>query len=133
MARTRQVVRVLDASVILATVLGEPGGDLSDDQYQRSLVSLVNVAEVETKLLDHGVPETELAPMWETLGVQTSAFSYQIARRAALLIHRFRTLGLSLGDAACLATAAQMQLPVFTADRMWADLDEVATEVHLIR
>jgi PIN domain nuclease of toxin-antitoxin system len=132
-ARTRQVNRVLDASVALATVLGGPGGDLSDDHYRRSVVSLVNVCEVEATLLDHGVPESEFATMWENLGVRTVALNHPMSNLAAMLIHRFRSVGLSLGDAACIATAAHMSLPTYAADRRWADLDGIGTEVHLIR
>jgi hypothetical protein len=40
--------------------------------------------------------------------------------------------GLSLGDAACLATAAVLRLPVLTADRAWAGLG-LELDIRLIR
>ena len=39
---------VLDASVILAAILGEPGGDHVFERLEEGLVSTVNVAEVYT-------------------------------------------------------------------------------------
>ena len=41
--------------------------------------------------------------------------------------------GLSLGDRACLATAIQLGLPVYTADKIWAELDLPNVKINLIR
>lgn len=47
------------------------------------------------------------------------------------LVHRHRGV-LSLGDAACVATAKWFYAGVMTADRMWADLP-LGRPVELIR
>jgi ribonuclease VapC len=43
-----------------------------------------------------------------------------------------RSLGLSLGDRACLALGKTLQLPVYTADRSWSKLP-MDVDVRLIR
>jgi len=50
-------------------------------------------------------------------------FNSAIALAAGLLRQATRQLGLSLGDRACLAAAQTLgNLPVLTADRIWAEL-----------
>ena len=41
--------------------------------------------------------------------------------------------GLSLGDRACLAVALQLELPVYTADKIWTELDIPNLKLHIIR
>ena len=56
--------------------------------------------------------------------------------RHALLSGRYRpatrSLGLGLGDRACLATATLQRCPALTADRVWTTLD-VGAEIVCIR
>ena len=124
---------MLDASAILAVLFEEPGADLADEQCPHSVVSVVNAVEVEEKLLSRSFPVEQLDPLWTSLGVRIVGLDASTGRRAAALLSRHRRAGLSLGDAVCLATAAELSLPVLTADRMWADLGDVDTEVCLVR
>lgn len=133
MSRTRQTTAVLDASVILAVVLGEPGGELTDDQCERAVVSVVNTIEVEAKLLERGLPEGELDGLWAMLGIRVAAISPSIVRTAALLVRQHRRAGLSLGDCCCLATGVELSLPVLTADRAWGQLVDLGVEVRVVR
>ena len=52
---------------------------------------------------------------------------------AASLKNQTKHKGLSLGDRACLATAIQLGLPVYTADKIWAELDLPNVKIKLIR
>lgn len=52
---------------------------------------------------------------------------------AASLRNKTKRKGLSLGDRACLAVALQLDLPVYTADKMWAALDIPNLKLNLIR
>jgi PIN domain nuclease of toxin-antitoxin system len=52
--------------------------------------------------------------------------------RAGALVAAYRRRGISLGDAACLATAEALGLPVLTADRAWATLG-IDLDIRLIR
>ncbi len=134
MARTPRASGVLDASVILAAIYSEPGGNLSEDQLRRSRVSTVNAAEVEAKLIQRlGLDGHQLAGIWSDLSCGLVPFSASTARRAAYLLAAHRHRGLSLGDAACLATAAQLGVCAWTADRLWAELEGLSIEVRLIR
>ena len=59
-------------------------------------------------------------------------FTAPMAARATRLLVGLRRQGLSLGDAACLGTAAVLGLPVLTTDRLWAEL-ETGVVVRLLR
>jgi PIN domain nuclease of toxin-antitoxin system len=59
-------------------------------------------------------------------------FDEELARGAGALRPATKSLGLSLGDRACLALAQREGLPVLTADRAWAKL-AVGVEVKVIR
>jgi ribonuclease VapC len=53
-------------------------------------------------------------------GIDVVSFDEGLARRAGALRPATKSLGLSLGDRACLALAQRVGLPVLTADRTWA-------------
>ncbi len=113
---------VLDASAILALLLSEPGSDAVAERIEGSLASAVNISEVLAKLLERGI-ETEAA--WSQIGplMQTIVpFDAEQARLTAELRPATRSLGLSLGDRACLALAKQHKCPVLTTDRQWKKL-----------
>lgn len=113
---------VLDASAILALLLSEPGSDAVAERIEGSLASAVNISEVLAKLLERGI-ETEAA--WSQIGplMQTIVpFDAEQARLTAELRPATRSLGLSLGDRACLALAKQHKCLVLTTDRQWKKL-----------
>jgi PIN domain nuclease of toxin-antitoxin system len=124
---------VLDASVILAILFNEPGPDaLPSDFLERAILSTVNLAEAQTKLLQRGF-KPELA--WEgtlALAVNTIEFSAAQARIAGDLILQTQPRGLSLGDRSCLALAIERQAPVYTTDQAWHTLD-LGIPIHVIR
>lgn len=78
------------------------------------------------------MPEELTLTAIEGLTLDVIAFDAAMAVRAGALRPVTRSLGLSLGDRACLATAQQLKLPVITADRTWQKLD-VGVEVHIVR
>ena len=59
-------------------------------------------------------------------------FDANQAATSAALRQITKTLGLSLGDRACLALAQQKQLPVITADKIWGKLN-LSIDVILAR
>lgn len=113
---------VLDASALLAMLHGEPGGEEVQRSLQTSSMSSVNWSEVVQKSLERGVEVEGMRQDLEVLGLQIVPFSAAQAERAAFLRALTRPLGLSLGDRACLALAAELRLPALTTDRNWADL-----------
>jgi len=59
-------------------------------------------------------------------------FTSEHARIAGSLVGQTRSLGLSLGDRACLALGIATRAPVYTADRSWKNL-KLGIGIHVIR
>jgi ribonuclease VapC len=124
---------VLDASALLAVLNGEAGADkLTPQLLSTATSSTLNLAEVQGKLVDRGLApddawEATLSPIQEA-----AVFTAEHAKTAGSLIARTRTLGLSLGDRACLALALALKAPVYTADRSWKTL-KLGVRIHVIR
>jgi len=119
---------VLDASALLAYLQGEPGGEeVAERLLEGAHISAVNWAEVLTKLADRGRSPLEVTTALEDLGILGSGLivetvDAELARGIAELREPTKKAGLSLGDRACLALGARLQLPVLTTDRVWKDL-----------
>lgn len=125
---------VLDASVILAAILGEPGGDEVFDHIEESVVSAVNVAEVYTYAAVNNYPTDAIDAFFAETGVAVLAYDFQQAVATGKLALITRKAGLSLGDRACLALAQHSQGEVLTADRPWAAFaDGLGLKIRLLR
>ena len=121
---------VLDASAVLALLLGEEGGERVAPRVPEALISAVNVAEVAGKLLDRGIAEGGVICVLSQMRYQVAPFDGELILLTAFLRPRTRAHGLSLGDRACLALGIFHRLPVITAERAWAKLDlGIAVEV----
>ena len=123
---------VLDSSAILALLLGERGADRAATVINRAHVSAVNLAEVVQRLVDKGAGDDETLAVLEAYGWRVSPLDEAAAMQVGLYRRATRAHGLSLGDRACLALGKRLGLPVYTADRAWAELD-LGVEVVLIR
>ena len=124
---------VLDASAILAVLQDEPGNEvLTDEVLAASVVSAVNLAEVQTSMVRRGVPPVEAWIRARVPVTHVADFTEDQARVAGSLVAKTRTLGLSLGDRACLALALELGASVYTADRTWKKLN-LAIAIHFIR
>ena len=130
-----QGVTVLDASALLALFNDEPGAQAVLDALAGvCLVSAVNQTEVLTKLLDKGLSEAEAASVMQSVEIQVLAFDASQSLEAAGLRRETRTVGLSLGDRACLALARSRKAVALTADRPWLQIaDAVGVTVWCIR
>jgi ribonuclease VapC len=123
---------VVDASALLALLNGEPGADRVAEALPAGAIGAVNLSEVVAKLTDAGVPEAQLRSALAALGLDVRGFDADQAWEAGLLRTRTRSLGLSLGDRACLALGRALGRPVLTADRNWSKL-RVGVEILTIR
>jgi ribonuclease VapC len=123
---------VLDASVILAHINGEPGSERAAGFFGDALISAVNLAEVVGKLVERGVGLALVRQALSLYGLQVVAFDEELAERTGALRPETKALGLSLGDRACLALAQRSALPALTTDRAWKDLN-IPVEVQLLR
>ncbi len=126
---------VVDTSALLAVLLNEPGADqavLAMAAADPLLLSSVNLAEaIAVMVRGQGIPAAEAAADIALIGAETTAFGAPEAEAAGALAAAHRGV-LSLGDAACLATALLRGAPVLTADRAWAGLG-LDAEIRLVR
>jgi PIN domain nuclease of toxin-antitoxin system len=124
---------VLDASAILAVIQRERGAEkLTLEILQNAVVSTVNIAEVQSKLVKRGYPPEEA---WEdalSLGTVPVPFTSEQAKIAGSLIAKTEKLGLSLGDRSCLALAIALKAPVYTTEQVWRGL-KIGVPIHVIR
>ena len=126
---------VVDASVILAMIFEEPGGDqLNDAIADGSVVSDINRAEVIKRLMGNGTdPETALAAV-KDLDLDAIPFSSELLSAMTTIFPHVKRANLSLADCACLATAKHLRLPALTADKAWAEIaGDVGVEVVVVR
>jgi PIN domain nuclease of toxin-antitoxin system len=122
----------LDASALLALLLDEPGAEMVEAVADRAAISTVNWSEVFRRSAEHDVDLAGLRGDVEALGLEIVPFTVADAESAAELHPMTRHLGLSLGDRACLALAARLELPTLTADRSWVGA-ELGVEIRPIR
>jgi PIN domain nuclease of toxin-antitoxin system len=124
---------VFDASAILAILQNERGAEtLTDEIRKNAVVSAVNLAEVQSKLVKKGHDPEEA---WEdALSTMTlvEPFTGEQARIAGDLITTTEKYGLSLGDRSCLALAIALKAPVYTTEQVWRNL-KVGVPIHVIR
>jgi ribonuclease VapC len=129
---------VLDASAFLAYLHDEPGSALVEAALrQGSVMSIINWAEVLSKVADRGNDPQALARELETQGLLGQELEVIALTQAdAVAIAQFRPLtksiGLSLGDRACLALGQRLGLPVLTSDRVWEGVS-LGVEIQVIR
>lgn len=129
---------VLDASAALAYLRDEEGAErVAEALGDGAVMSAANWAEVLSKVADLGEDPEALEARLLAEGLIGSALEIvPLEPRDAAAIARLRPVtraaGLSLGDRACLALAARLDLPALTADRAWMGLD-LGTEVEPIR
>lgn len=115
------MTRVFDSSAVLAAIFDEPGGDRVAELWAdgENLWSTVNYAEVIAKLAQRGMPDDDIRIVMEGVPLTLAPFDQETAHTAGLLQRSAKSLGLSLGDRACLALAQIRNAPAVTADRIW--------------
>lgn len=123
---------VVDASVVLAFLRGEPFHERTAEILVGAAISAVNVAEVAAKLVDFGTPEERASEFAVRLDLEVVPFGMSDAHGSAALRAATKSAGLSLGDRACLALADRLGRVAWTADRGWQELD-TGVAVELIR
>jgi ribonuclease VapC len=127
---------VLDSSAMLAVLYGEPGSaaviEAMADVEISVLASSVNLCEVVTKLTLGGASSEEIATSIRPFLGYAVDFDLQQAVHAGELARSTRSLGLSLGDRACLALAASRGATAWTTDTEWKKL-KVGVNIRLLR
>ncbi len=116
----------------MALIRSEPGAGIVAACLSRAVISTVNQAEVQTKLVSIGIDEP--LAWWHISEVRCPSvpFDEDQARIAGGLVRITRPFGLSLGDRACLALAIQRKATVYTTDAAWKNL-ALGIQVEVIR
>jgi PIN domain nuclease of toxin-antitoxin system len=114
---------VVDASALLALLNQEPGSEAVAEALPHAAISAVNLSEVVAKLAETSLPAAAVRRLLEDLNLDVHPFDAEMAYAAGALRAATRTLGLSLGDRACLALGQRLGKPVLTTDRAWQSLD----------
>jgi len=123
---------ILDASALLAYLQDELGSKVVDALLMYSVMNSVNWSEVTQKAVAKQINISGMRTELEALGLAIIPFTVEEAELAAKLWKITRRHGLSLGDRACLCSALCLNLPVYTADKVWLELD-VSVKIHCIR
>lgn len=124
---------ILDASALLALIKNETGADQVEKLLGSIVMSCVNVSEVATILFNNEMSiqdfKDSILPLISTI----VPFNEEQALMTASLQKKTRSKGLSLGDRACIALGIHLQVPIYTADKIWADLALEHADIRLIR
>lgn len=123
---------ILDASALIALIYQENGASVVEKNLPNAEISTVNLAEVASFLVKKGLNVKEVTSLLNDLSIPAIPFDETHAFLAAHLVNKTADKGLSLGDRACLALAMQNGQAVFTADKVWKELD-LNIKINLIR
>lgn len=124
---------IIDASALIAYIKREPGAEKLIDLLPYSIMSTVNYAEVTTVLSKLGMPTDIISTTLKNLIGELITFNQPQALITGVLQANTKTKGLSLGDRACLALGITMNLPLYTTDKIWAELNIDGVDIRLIR
>lgn len=124
---------VLDSSALLALIKNEVGADVVEPLLGRIVMSSLNVAEAAGILIDLGLSHEECKNNIEPYIDVIVPLDVQQSFDVAFLKKHTKHKGLSIGDRACIALGIKMELPIYTADKIWADLDLEDAKIILIR
>ena len=116
---------ILDTSALLAHLWKEPGEARVAHLLttERCLLGATNLAELVSKVIERGLPASEVPILVSSLNVEIVPLTQEQAELVGILRQPTRHLGLSLGDRACLALAKTLGGMAITADRPWQALD----------
>jgi PIN domain nuclease of toxin-antitoxin system len=112
---------ILDASALIAFLRNETGAERVREVLTKSGISTVNLSETLGKMVEYGNDLETAAYQVERLRIAVIPFDAEQARIAASLWKTTRSVGMSLGDRACLAVALQTSLPAFTTEKTWGE------------
>jgi PIN domain nuclease of toxin-antitoxin system len=124
----------LDASAVLAMLLGEPGSEKVRAVLDGALLGAVNLAEIVSHYAKLGAAQPDIEAILRPLPVRVVPVDAALSYDAGMLRPLTLPGGLSLGDRYCLALAKREGVPALTAERRWPDIAAAAgVTVELIR
>jgi PIN domain nuclease of toxin-antitoxin system len=124
---------VLDASAFLALAQEEKGTEVIKPLLKFTVMSTVNVAESLTVLQRSNIEPNDAMSLINDIISSIIPFDLDQAAEVAKLNQLVKHKGLSLGDRACIAIGISLQAPIYTADKVWAELSIDKADIKLIR
>lgn len=124
---------VLDASAILALLQREKGSEILQPLLTTAIASTINITEVLSILTRNKINSDEAISLLSEMIPKILTFDMQHAKIASDLYLTTQNKGLSLGDRACIALGIDLSIPIYTADKIWAELNLPNVEIILIR
>lgn len=125
---------VLDASAVIALLKGERGASKVAGVVADAAIGVFNQAEVIGHFVHLGAPIDDIRAMLGALPIIVIAGDEALAWEAGALRSVTSKAGLSLGDRCCLALAKRLNLPAYTADRIWKNVAmDVGVKITVIR
>lgn len=123
---------VLDSSAVLCLISQEPGADAVAALMQHAVISTVNYAEVVTKLIERSSDPEATAQYLGNMELSVVNYTQAQAFQTGAFRQLTKPAGLSLGDRACLALAAERKAIAVTTDRAWLKVN-IGVEVKIVR
>jgi PIN domain nuclease of toxin-antitoxin system len=125
---------VLDASALLALLLGEPGAEKVKAALDGALLGAVNLAEIVSHYAKLGAGRGDIETLLQPLPVRVVPVDAGLSYDAGMLRPLTLKIGLSMGDRCCLALARRERVPALTAECRWPEVAAAAgVTVELIR
>ncbi len=125
----------MDASALVAVACNEQYMPELPSMFLDSVITTLNLAEALTAVIKNTGADPDL--IWDSLGsfVQChypidDKLTYEVIKMHPLA----KQYGLSFGDRYCLALGKILNLPVYTGDRIWKNLEaSLRITINLIR
>ena len=124
---------ILDSSALLALIKNEDGSPVVEELLGSIVMSSINVSEVASILLDSKMSTEQVTKAIEPFIDSVIAFDFEYSILCAALKRSTKHLGLSLGDAACINLGIKLGLLIYTADKIWAELQLKNADIRVIR
>lgn len=96
-------------------------------------MSAVNVTETLSVLQRANITPEEGLALITDIVTTIVPFDLEQAEQTAKLHPLAQSKGLSLADRACIALGIKLQIPIYTADRIWGELRLNNANIKLIR
>jgi len=124
---------ILDASALLALIQEESGAEMIKPLLKFSVMSTVNIAETLSVLQRANITPQEGLVLITDIITTIIPFDLEQAEQVAKLHLLVQYKGLSLADRACIALGIKLQIPIYTADKIWKELKINGADIQLIR
>ncbi len=106
-----------DASALLILIQQENSDDILEEVVSKAVISSINLSEVISVLIRSGMSKEIANETIKSSITDIIPFSQAEAELAGELIIYTKSLGLSVGDRACIATSMIHNLELYSADQ----------------